>query len=129
MVLNLHLFTQNIATIQIFLVFLSYINEILYLCTHIHYNIAYNMANTTLCIKELCRDKGITQAQLAERIGIKPVSFSQAISRNNFDIQYLSRIADALGVEIPDLFQQSNKGVNGVCPHCGKPIKITITSE
>ena len=87
------------------------------------------MANTTLCIKELCRDKGITQAQLATRIGIKPVSFSQAISRNNFDIQYLSRIADALGVEIPDLFQQLNKDVNGVCPHCGKPIKITISAE
>lgn len=89
------------------------------------------MANTTLCIKELCKEKSITQAQLAERIGIKPVSFSQAISRNNFDIQYLSRIADALGVEIPELFHSSlaNSGITGLCPHCGKPIHISIASE
>ena len=79
------------------------------------------MAKSDLRIKELCKAQGITQAQLAEKIGIQPVSFSQAISRNNFDMNYLKRIADALGVTIPELFDK-----NFLCPHCGKPIKITL---
>lgn len=33
------------------------------------------MANTELRIKELCKEKGITQAQLADKLGIQPVSF------------------------------------------------------
>jgi transcriptional regulator with XRE-family HTH domain len=79
------------------------------------------MAKSDLRIKELCKQRGITQADLAKKIGILPVSFSQAIARNNFDMQYLKRIADALDVEITDLFVSQIK-----CPHCGKPISIKI---
>lgn len=81
------------------------------------------MANTELRIKELCREKGITQAQLADKLGIQPVSFSQAVSRNKFNMDRLSKIADVLGVEIPDLFDKPKDGVIH-CPHCGKKIKI-----
>lgn len=83
------------------------------------------MANTELRIKELCREKGITQAQLADKLGIQPVSFSQAVSRNKFNMDRLSEIADALGVEIPELFDKSKEGVI-YCPHCGKSINIKI---
>lgn len=78
------------------------------------------MAKSDLRIKELCKERGITQAQLAEKIGIKPVSFSQAITRNNFDMQYLKRIADALGVEVVDLFATGQIK----CPYCGQPINL-----
>ena len=79
------------------------------------------MAKSDLRIKELCKEMGITQAQLAEKLGIRPDSFSQAIRRNNFDMAYLMRMANALNVSIADLFRQPMK-----CPHCGKEIKIEI---
>ncbi|GAA6434519.1 hypothetical protein K140096H11_30130 [Bacteroides intestinalis] len=80
------------------------------------------MANTELRIKELCKEKGITQAQLADKLGIQPVSFSQAIARNKFSVDRLADIADALGIEIPDLFRNDSDIIT--CPHCGKKIKI-----
>lgn len=83
------------------------------------------MANTNLRIKELCKERGITQAQLAEHLGIQAVSFSQAIARNKFNMDRLADIADILGVEIPDLFK--SKEVGGMyCPHCGKPLRIRL---
>ena len=78
------------------------------------------MANTELRIKELCKEKGITQAQLAYKLGIHPVSFSQAIARNKFSVDRLADIADALGVEIPDLFRNDSGTIT--CPHCGGKI-------
>lgn len=80
------------------------------------------MTKSDLRLKELCKGRGITQAQLAEKLGIKPVSFSQAVARNNFDMQYLKRIAEALDVEIPDLFA----GSYAKCPHCGQPIRVRL---
>ncbi len=77
------------------------------------------MSKSDLRIKELCKQKGITQAELAKKLGILPVSFSQAISRNNFDMQYLKRIADALDVDVPTLFATGVK-----CPYCGQIIYI-----
>lgn len=81
------------------------------------------MASTELRIKELCKKRGMTQAQLAEKLGIQPVSFSQAIARNKFNMDRLSEIADVLEVTIPDLFDRAED--NAIyCPHCGKKIKI-----
>jgi len=87
------------------------------------------MVNKELRIKEICKERKMTLDNLASKLNIRRTSLAQAMSRNNFSIDKLAEIADALGVEIPDLFQHSNKDVNGVCPHCGKPIKITISAE
>lgn len=80
------------------------------------------MANTELRIKELCKEKGITQAQLAEKLGIQAVSFSQAVSRNKFNIDRLGDIAEALEVEIPDLFKSSSTILR--CPNCGTELEL-----
>mgnify|MGYP002624707360 CR=1 FL=1 len=89
------------------------------------------MANKELRIKDICKEKNITLEALASKLSIRRTSLAQAMSRNNFSIDKLAEIADALGVEIPDLFRSSfaNSGITGVCPHCGKPIHISITSE
>lgn len=115
------LITYLIVYINNLVAFLSHINLYLYICGK-NYNL---MANTELRIKELCKERGITQAQLAEKLGIQAVSFSQAVSRNKFNIDRLAEISDALGVEIPELFNKPKEGVI-YCPHCGKEIKLNL---
>ena len=80
------------------------------------------MSNTTLRITELCKMRGITKAQLAAMLGIRPASFSQAISRNKFDLDYLGRLAECLEVDIRELFAPSDNENYIRCPHCGKRI-------
>lgn len=56
-------------------------------------------------IKEICREKGITQKDLAEKIGISAVGLAKAIAGNT-TIGTLERVADALGVDITELFAE-----------------------
>ena len=72
-------------------------------------------------IKELCKERGMTQADLARRLGIRPSSLSQAISRNRLSAEYLERIADALNVSVGELYEHDT---TLVCPHCGRLIRL-----
>ena len=82
---------------------------------------------TKLRIRELCKERGITQADLAAKLGIRRDSLSQAISRNNFDLDYLRRISAALNVEIWQLFiAETTAAPTFTCPHCGKVINVQI---
>lgn len=56
-----------------------------------------------LRIKELCKEKGITQKDLAEKSGFSRVGLAKAISGNP-TIGTLQKVADALGVEFLELF-------------------------
>lgn len=86
------------------------------------------MANTNLRIKELCKQKGITQKDLAAKLGYTGeyghISFYQALGRNNFDLNRLSDIADALGCKVADLFE--DRSFNIVCPKCGEELTIEV---
>lgn len=73
-------------------------------------------------IKEICRSKGITQKELAEKIDISPIGLAKAIAGNT-TIGTLSKIADALDVQIPELFEAQKEGLI-TCPHCGRPIAL-----
>lgn len=88
------------------------------------------MVNTKLRIKELCKERGITQAQLADKLGIQAVSFSQAVSRNKFNMDRLAEMAEALNVEIPELFESRKSKCEEetiiACPNCGKEIPINV---
>lgn len=75
-----------------------------------------------LRIKELCKQKGLTQSDLAERIGISRVGLSKAINGNT-TIGTLEKIAAALGVEMSALFAAPAVGVI-TCPYCGKSIAL-----
>ena len=76
-----------------------------------------------LKIKEILKSKGMTSAQLAERLGITKGALSNSINKNP-TLSTLEKIADALDVSIIDLFENKRSSVN--CPHCGKPISIEI---
>lgn len=73
-------------------------------------------------IAEILKGKGMTQTDLAERIGITRVGLSKAINGNT-TITTLRKIATALGVEVSELFAAPKEGAI-TCPHCGKPITI-----
>lgn len=54
-------------------------------------------------IAEILKHKGMTQTDLAEKIGISRVGLSKAINGNT-TITTLKKIAAALGVEVTELF-------------------------
>lgn len=63
-------------------------------------------------ILELCKEAGINQTELAEKIGLSRVGLSKAINGNP-TIGTLEKIADALGVPVTDLFEKSSDEVIG----------------
>lgn len=80
------------------------------------------MAKT--CIKELCKQKGVKQIDLAKLLDMREDSFSIAIKRDTLSIEKLDIIANHLGVGIAELFESPRVSVN--CPHCGKPLSIKV---
>lgn len=73
-------------------------------------------------IAEILKSKGITQKDLAEKIGISRVGLSKAINGNTTTTT-LRRIAAALEVSVPELFapQPSN---TITCPKCGTVLEV-----
>ena len=73
-------------------------------------------------IAEILKSKGITQKDLAEKIGISRVGLSKAINGNT-TITTLRRIAAALELSVPELFapQPSN---TITCPKCGTVLEV-----
>ena len=78
------------------------------------------MANT-FRINEILKAKGLTQTDLANAIGISRVGLSKAINGNT-TIATLEKIANALNVEIPELFAPKDNTV--ICPNCGTVLEV-----
>ena len=72
-----------------------------------------------LRLKELLRGRGMTQAQLARKMGIAPTTLSRTLSNDNLSMATLRRIAQALGCTVGELFTPAIR-----CPYCGKEIRI-----
>ena len=79
------------------------------------------MERPQLRIKEICKEKGVTQAEIAQRIGTSPSSFTQVV-KGNLSIDMLQKIAVALGVTISDLIKEENTSLS--CPKCGARLKL-----
>ena len=68
-------------------------------------------------IKSAIKKYGLTSIQVAERMGITPVGLSYHINGNP-SIETINRIADAIGCDVSELFEQpKNNEIN--CPKCG----------
>ena len=79
-----------------------------------------------LRIKQICKQKGITQKQLANTIGISAVGLAKALAGNT-TICTLEKIASALGVSVAELFEVSEADTATVtCPHCGQPVTLKV---
>lgn len=73
--------------------------------------------STSNLIKNLCKEKDISVAELARRIGQTPQNFNKKLKRETVSTEELMEIAEVLGV----VFEQSYILENGE--------KLTITSE
>lgn len=80
---------------------------------------------TTLRVKEICKDRGITLAELAKRMDISASALSQNLKKPSYET--LEKLSMALKVDVPELFATSKSHIN--CPHCGKPIEITLGAK
>lgn len=78
-----------------------------------------------LRIKEICKQKGITQQELAKRMNVTQAGISKMLNRN-ITLQCMEEIAQALDVSITDLFVPEGNATKLTCPHCGMPIEICI---
>ena len=79
-----------------------------------------------LRINEIIREKRLTVAKIAEKLGITRGTAQRQI-HGNPSLDTLQRYAEALEVDITELFSSNKKEeveTNTVCPHCGKQIKI-----
>ena len=74
-------------------------------------------------IDDLLKEKGLTKATLAEKMGIRSQNVN--VSLRNPTEETMKKLADALGVEMWELFVSKDKLVeqkeqnNIVCPKCG----------
>lgn len=79
-------------------------------------------------VKEIIKAKGMTAKELAGKIGITEGALSQSIKEGaNPSLKTLTSIANALNVEVSELFSPPSEGVI-TCPHCGKQIALHPSS-
>lgn len=81
-----------------------------------------------LKIKEVLKENGMTQVDLAERLDMHPVSLNYIINGSNQQIETLEKIAKAIGVDFLDLFEDERKKESSqiICPNCNHPIKVKV---
>lgn len=83
-----------------------------------------------LQIKETLKQRGLTQNELAERLGINRVSLSRLLSdKNDMRISTIRKIADAIGCDVAEFFTPAEKSDHNVitCPHCGEKLVINLS--
>jgi len=83
--------------------------------------------NFKVRIKEICKERGILQKDLAVKLGITYIGLNKSLRGEYPQLQTLERIAAALDVPVIELFERPVSG-NISCPKCGTAIKITAES-
>lgn len=82
-------------------------------------------------IKDILKEKGITQQELADNLGVSRSAIVKMLAGNPSQ-ETLEKIASALNVPMwqlfaaPDEVQPQSDTVGITCPHCGKNINIKI---
>lgn len=59
-----------------------------------------------LRIKECLKEHGMQQKDLANKLGIQPISLSQMLARKKFGIDKLEEIASIIGCKVSELFEE-----------------------
>ena len=83
-----------------------------------------------LQIKETLKQRGLTQNELAERLGINRVSLSRLLSdKNDMRVSTIKKIAYAIGCDVAEFFAPADTADHNVitCPHCGAKLVINLS--
>lgn len=84
---------------------------------------------TMIDIKKNIRKQGRTARWVAEQLGKSEQNFGQQINHNP-TINLLVEIANVIGCSVADIVADDDinapKTHNASCPHCGKPIHISV---
>ena len=81
-------------------------------------------------IKDTLKKIGLTQNELADRLGINRVSLSRLLSdKNDMRISTIKKIADAIGCDVTEIFTPDEKAEHNTitCPHCGEKLVINLS--
>ena len=82
-----------------------------------------------LQIKETLKQRGLTQNEIADRLGINRVSLSRLLSdKNDMRVSTIKKIADAIGCDVAEFFSPAETEDNTItCPHCGEKLVINLS--
>jgi len=87
--------------------------------------------NTTISlIRAAMKERHLTQADLAKKLGVSQNQVSQYLAGVPRLDTFL-KMADAIGINAaellaPDQPRENTTLTTAICPHCGKPLTITI---
>lgn len=81
-------------------------------------------------VKELCKARGVTFKELAERLGVTDIWLRSSLKRNP-TVATLERIAGGLGVPVWRLLVSPEEvtppSPSVTCPQCGARINVAVT--
>lgn len=83
-----------------------------------------------MLIKEVLKQRGLKQNELADRLGINRVSLSRLLSdKNDMRMSTIKKIADAIGCDVTDFFtpEPTEEHNTITCPHCGAKLVINLS--
>ena len=84
--------------------------------------------NISETVKQICKAKGLSLADVAVRTGVPASSLSQ-IMRGNPTLSKLTAIAQALEVPVAQLLTEEGEVKATVrCPHCGQTFPVNVTA-
>ena len=81
-------------------------------------------------IKDILKQKGLKQNDLADRLGINRVSLSRILSdKNDMRMSTITKIADAIGCDVAEFFSPAETADHNTitCPHCGAKLVINLS--
>ena len=83
-----------------------------------------------LKIKDVAKSKGMTMAQIAEKLGINPITLSQSLNGNP-TLSRLTEVANVLGVDVSELFVQPKRkhNIHGCIFVDGDPVVVNNKEE
>ena len=80
-------------------------------------------------IKKALKRHGYTLTAVAKKFGITRSALSQQINNRTMTIAKLEEIAEVTGIPLRELVASDDAAPSAACPHCGKPIRLSVSVE
>lgn len=85
-----------------------------------------------MCIKEVIKERGFTLEQVGKALGKSKSGISHIVNNENTPPNTLRKIASVIGCDVVEFFRdEATSHANPselTCPHCGKPVKVVIST-